>query len=564
MKKPSATERSFLILCIVLGVVQAWIGRYAMNSDGVSYLDIADAYFRRDWTAAINAYWSPMYSWFLGLALYLLRPSLWWEFTVVHLVNFVIYVFALFSFRFLIHSVVQANENSAAASSNFIPLPEDALLAVGYALFLWCSLVLIDLGKVTPDLLIAALVFLIGGYLLELRVHHSYWKFAMFGALNGAAYLSKGVMFPLGFGFLAILLFSGKISRARIAGVLLSAVVFLFVCFPFIYALTKAKGRFTYGDTGRLAYAAMVNPSTPQIHWQGEPSGSGTPRHPTRKLMEDPPVFEFGEPVRGTYPPWDDPSYWNEGLQWHFRLRSQLRVLIESAFAYEKLLVGESGIIAGAFILLWFGGKPAGAAIMANWPLMAVATLGLAAYSLVLVLPRYIAASMVVLWVAIFAGVRLPGNSETDGSTIKREAVAKYVCAAVAFTILLSVAGHLAGTAYTDLTVGAEASSKDQVKAAEGLVSLGLQPGDKVAVVGYGLINHWARLGRLRIVAEVAPENPTREFWNSFPARRNAAYERLKAAGAKAVIAWDPPASAIGPEWKQVSDGHYYAYLFSK
>ena len=34
-----------------------------MISDGVSYLDIGDAYFRGDWKAAVNAYWSPVYSW---------------------------------------------------------------------------------------------------------------------------------------------------------------------------------------------------------------------------------------------------------------------------------------------------------------------------------------------------------------------------------------------------------------------------------------------------------------------------------------------------------------------
>ncbi len=273
VKKLSATERSFLILCIVLAVIQSWICRHAMMSDGVSYLDIGDAYFRGDWSAAINAYWSPLYSWLLGFALYLLKPSMGWEFVIVHIVNLIIYIFALLSFRFFIHSVLRAvKEDTSATSDNCLALPESALLGVGYSLFLWCSLVLIDICKVTPDLLVAALVFLIGAYLVELRVRHSYWKFAIFGALNGAAYLSKGIMFPLGFGFLAILLFSGKISRGRISGVLLSLVVFLIVCFPFIYALSKAKGRVTFGDTGKLAYAALVN-----SEYSAEPLAGGSP-----------------------------------------------------------------------------------------------------------------------------------------------------------------------------------------------------------------------------------------------------------------------------------------------
>ena len=218
---------------------------------------------------------------------------------------------------------------------------------------------LIDVGWVTPDLLTAAIVFVMAGYLVDLRVHHSYWKFAVFGVLTGLAYLGKGIMFPLGFGFLAILLFSGKLSKRRIYGVLLSFGLFLLVCAPFIFALSKAKGRLTFGDTGKLAYAALVSPGTPQIHWQGQPAGSGTPRHPTRKLLDDPPVFEFGEPVVGTYPPWDDPSYWNEGVQPHVRLTAQLRVLVESGFACgERLFLGESGLLVGVLVFLFMGGEP--------------------------------------------------------------------------------------------------------------------------------------------------------------------------------------------------------------
>jgi hypothetical protein len=241
-----------------------------------------------------------------------------------------------------------------------------------------------------------------------------------------------------------------------------------------------------------------------------------------------------------------------------FRLRSQLRVLVESAFAYGKMFLGESGLIAGALIFFLLGGKPTRRAMASNWPLLAAAMLSIGAYSLVFVLSRYVGASMVLLWIAIFAGVRLP-----DG--LRMESVSKYVCAAVAFTILLSVAAHLADVAYANFTVGAEPSSKDQIKVAAELQSLGLRPGDKVAVVGYGLTNHWARLARLRIIAEAASGGPaSRDFWASSPERRNAAYECLQGAGARVVIAWGPPSSALDARWKQISDSQYYAYFFTK
>jgi Dolichyl-phosphate-mannose-protein mannosyltransferase len=557
VKRTLFTERSYLISCIVLGAAQAWICRYSRIPDGVSYLDIGDAYLRGDWAAAVNAYWSPMYSWCLGLALYLLKPSIWWEFITIHLVNLIIYLLTLFCFRFFLHSVLRALRQTTTESDDSVPLSEGALIALAYCLFLWCSLVLIEVGSVTPDLLLAAIVFLIAGYLVELRVHHSYRKFASFGALSGAAYLGKGIMFPLGFGFLAILLFSGKRSRARICGVLLSGVVFLMVCSPFIFALSKAKGRLTFGDTGKVAYAAMVSPGAPLMHWQGEPAGSGVPRHPTRKLMDDPPVFEFGEPVRESYPPWDDPSYWNEGLQARFRLRSQLRTLAFGALAYERFLLAEPGLLAGVLIFLFIGGKPTRRAIASNWPLLAAAGLSIGTYSLVLVENRYIAASFCLLFVAIFGGIRLPRDSGF-------ESVSKYVVAAIAIAILLTVAGHIVDNAYENLTVGPEPSGRDEVKAAVGLREMGLGAGDKAAVVGRGITNHWARMGRFKIVAEATSPGSSRDFWASSPERRNSAYECLSRTGARAVVAWDPPASALDPRWKRISDTDYYAYFFHK
>ena len=551
------TERTILIVCIVLGALQAWICRYQMISDGVSYLDIGDAYFRGDWSTAINAYWSPMYSWCLGLALYLVKPSIWWEFVTVHVVNLIIYVVALFCFRFFLRSVLRAlKESDTKGSDDSAALPESALLVVGYSLFLLCSLVLIGVGTVTPDLLVAAIVFLIGGYLIDLRFHHSYQKFAIFGALNGAAYLGKGIMCPLGFGFLAILLFSGRRSKTRVYGVILSTLIFLMVCAPFVFVISKAKGRLTFGDTGKLAYAGLVSPGTPQIHWQGEPGGSGTPQHSTRQVLENPRVFEFGEPIEGTYPPWDDPSYWNEGVQPRFRLRAQLRVLVESGFVYEKLLRRELGLLAGALILLFIGGRPTRRAIVANWPLLAVACLSLVAYSLVLVIARYIGASMVFLWLAIFAGIRLPKDE-------KLSRISKYVAVAVAATILVSVMGQIGDQAFTALTVGPEPSARDQIKAALGLESMGLRAGDHVAVIGSGTLNHWARLGRFKIVAEAAASGPAREFWATSRERQNLAYELLSKAGARAIIAWNPPSTQTD-HWKQISDTDYYAYFFAK
>jgi hypothetical protein len=227
--------------------------------------------------------------------------------------------------------------------------------------------------------------------------------------------------------------------------------------------------------------------------------------------------------------------------------------MLKSAVTYEKLLLGASGLIAGFLFFLFIGGQPTRRALAANWPLLTLAGLGLGAYSLVLVLPRYVGASMMLLWVALFAAVRAP----TDERWAR---VAKYVTLAVAATMLLLVLGHIADTAYTTMTVGATPAARDQVTAAVGLQAMGLRAGDKVAVIGDGGTNPWARLGRFRIVAEAASAT---NFWASSPEHRDAAYDCLRRSGARAVITWDPPASAKNPHWKQISGTNYYAYFFS-
>src|SRR5690349_2200928 len=60
----------FRLFAIGLGLlhVYAAIKSQSMNADGISYLDIGDAYFRADWANAINPVWSPLYSWILGFA----------------------------------------------------------------------------------------------------------------------------------------------------------------------------------------------------------------------------------------------------------------------------------------------------------------------------------------------------------------------------------------------------------------------------------------------------------------------------------------------------------------
>jgi hypothetical protein len=59
-------------------------------------------------------------------------------------------------------------------------------------------------------------------------------------------------------------------------------------------------------------------------------------------------------------------------------------------------------------------------------------------------------------------------------------------------------------------------STVQDLVAAEELHRMGAQPGDKVAVIGDGASAYWARLAKLRIVAEITDtNNGAKEFWSA-------------------------------------------------
>ena len=208
----------FWCLAILLGALDAWSARFSMKPDGISYLDMGDAYLRGDWHSAINAFWSPLYAWCLGFFLKVLKPSAYWEFPVVHLVNFLVYLGALVSFDFFLRSFIDCQKKSekSALRDEEVVLPEWAWWALGYSLFIWTSLKLITIRVVTPDICVAAFVYLASGLVLKIRSGSATLrKFAILGIVLGFAYLAKAVMFPLSFVFLAVAGFSyGNLWKA--------------------------------------------------------------------------------------------------------------------------------------------------------------------------------------------------------------------------------------------------------------------------------------------------------------------------------------------------------------
>jgi 4-amino-4-deoxy-L-arabinose transferase-like glycosyltransferase len=559
-----------------------------MGADGIAYLDIGDAYWRGDWAAAVNAMWSPFYSWLTGLALRLFQPSPFQEFTVVRLLNFALYLLSLAAFVFFLRALerfrqTRMDDDPAAASADSATqpdaLPRRAWLVFAYALFVWTSLSMNRVARTSPDVLVSALVFVASALLLRVRLRRAGWlAFALLGLTLGVGYLTKTFMFPLAFVFLAAALFAYGNLRRALPRVALALLVFLAVSAPFVVALSRAKGRLTIGDTGRLNYAWHVNGTTPFIHWQGESTGgssssssSGTPAHPTRKLSDAPALYEFGSPVAGTYPPWYDPTYWYEGVRARPSLSRQLKAVARNALlAYQFLFYRffPGALVAVLFILFYMSRGRARdiARDAARYGfLLAPALVASACYLAIHFEQRYFAPFVVVIGMSLFAAVRVPPTPEA-----RRLTGALVFVTLVAFA--LSLGYYSARDLYSsvrDLAPGHGARVDVQWQVAEELRRLGLRPGEPVASIGNTMFHAWPRLARVRVVAEISTRTngggDVEKFWAGDAALKARVLETFARTGARVIVAEGIPAWASGADgWQRIGATHFYVYVLPR
>jgi hypothetical protein len=553
-----------LIIGLLLGTLQAWASRYTISSeDGIAYLDIGEAYWKGDWAHAINAQWSPAYSWILGLTLGVLRPSSYWEFPTVKLINFLIYLFAFGCFEFFLRRLRKFYVGRISASgSSFLEISEDQWWLLGYSLFAWFALKWIAVSTDTPDMLAAAFVFLSVGIIVNLEERKQQWfDFARLGLFLSLGYLSKTVMFPLSFVFLAVASLSVANFRKALLQTLLALFVFGLIAGPFIAAISQNKGAFTYGGTGKLNYAWLINPGRYVIrdhHWQGGPPGSGIPDHPTRQIFDAPAAFEFATPIGGTYPPWYDLAYWYEGIIVKFNFLRQLHVFIaNSAFFFQSFL---GTLISGYLILIAFGDRDLCSIreLRTSWKLLVPAVAGLAIYSISSDLQltylrtqpstRLIAVFAVLLFAGVFSSVRLPNSPGAN----------KLVASLTLATIVV-VGGSLCFDAFGEFEDG-RASKPVNWEISEELKKMDLKPGTTIAHLGFKEYN-WARLARLKIVAEI-PE--AEAFWTANSTTRSEAIEKIRQTGARVIV--QNPGLKISKHtldqegWRQIGNTDGYVY----
>jgi 4-amino-4-deoxy-L-arabinose transferase-like glycosyltransferase len=547
----------FRMLAIGLGMlhVYAAIKSQSMNADGISYLDIGDAYFRADWVNAINPVWSPLYSWILGFANFIIRPSMQWEFPVVHLVNFIIYLIALSSFEFMWKRI-----RSYEASNESYVIHDFWWWTLGYLLFIWISLSLIEVWAVTPDMLMEVFVFLAAGLIAGMRAKEgNRWSFASLGLILGLGYLSKSFMFFIAIVFLAIAWLVQKRSQRKI---LLAAGIFVLISLPFTLLISEKRGKFTIGEAGTVTYLRYVN-GMPFPHWQGDPQRGIILTHPSRIVHQSPPVYEFSGPIGGTYPISTDPSYWYEGVEPRFDIKGLFARLLASGSIYAELFLHQQGILVACIFALYMmrqGGTYTLHETLKRWVLIIPALIAFGLYGTVLVEGRYVGVFILLFWADILANVRLP-NAPVHGLWLGAlSSIAAF--GLLANIILFNLDGFTRLNPSWQSGLGATAApAAKPLAVARALQELGVRQGDKVGVIGYAYDSFWARLARVRIVAELLEVD---EFWRGDEALRQSVLQAFASTGAKAVILEDVPGDAYLEDCYRVGKSNYYIYVFAE
>ena len=585
---PLRLRAAFWILCLGLGLIQAWQYRHLLPSDGLSYLDIATAYWSGDWKVAINAHWSPLYSWLIGFVLAAFHPAPSWEATAVHLLNIAILGFTIACFDFFLCELNRFEATRSKPDGDAVRMRGWALVAVGYALFMWSAIDLITVQTVTPDLCVAGFAYAAFGLLIRIRRGMGgLWTALLLGTALGLGYLAKAAVFPLAPVFLVAAAFAAR-GRAARWRVFASALVgFLVIAGPFVVVLSRTKGRLTFGETAKYNYARHVGGIVVAVHWRGEPAGTGLPAHPTRKIMEAPAVYEFAEPVGGTYPPFQDPSYWYEGASYNFRLGRQVLVALRNVMLYARLLLGgpvpaaralDHGILLLLVVLVFVGGKamPSARIFARHWYLQIPVAAALSMYALVHVEARYIGAYLGVLLVVAFASLRLAATPES------RRLVG--VASLLVLALWLVPSAYSAVRLLPRLLRGQDPSGEVfQSRIAENLRHIGVRPGDRLGFIGEGFRFHWARMLGARVVAEIRQvQAPHREvgyadasevkaaaagssdvdvFWGTDAAIRRRALAAFRSVGVSAVVSDRMPSDALAEGWTRIPDTTYGVYL---
>jgi hypothetical protein len=595
---PSSTTRRLLAVFLVLLAPVAWLAMrfdpYQIDGDAVAYMDLADLIHARHWHAVVNGYWHPLYPACLALGQVLFHPARTNELGAYYVINFFIFLAEAVAMLAFVGALVRLR--TRVLTPTVVLETGEPLLSLHALRFLGLGLLVIavqrelSMGKVRPDALLQALMLAgLAALMAVLTTETTAATLgcaALMGVFFGLAYLTKSFAFAVGLLSLLVLLGAGLwLQRRRLRWALMVCLLFLIpfgaLTGPYIAALSHKYGHLDFGDSGALNYA-WYSGDTEKMHLEPSMTGEfGTATvhlvHPEQQLHASPGIYSYRAVPNGTYPDWFDPSYFNQGVKPHVRLRPLLKRDSRNAVLVVRYLFNHPEAWILLLLSLVLGARFRLLRLRRNGFWLPVTVLGLAMwaiYGLVNIEERYVTLAYFAVLLPLFAALRAPEPGPDQGveETPAGEAWPHRAASAMVVLLAFLALGESVRIAFDERRVqppGVPAWRSPEIfGAATGLAALGVTPGSEIACMGTTacLYDHyWARLDGLRITTEIYAPDPKNllEAWEDLP-NREQVVATLRGQGAKVLVAHfnfgrRSRASAAAMGWRQLGDTAFYA-----
>ena len=300
---------------------------YALDGDGMAYMDVADLIRAHHWAGVVNGYWHPFYPALLSIAQRVFHTTRANELHAYYILNYLIFLASVVAMLAFVSALVNLRRRmtpNADQNAGATPLlGMEALQLLGVALLVIATGRELSMATVRPDALLQALMLAAFAMLLQSFVSESLIYAPAMGFFFGLAYLTKSFAFLIALISIALMmLFQGWVQKRKpvrvIAAGALAFVVFAAIAGPYIGALSRQKHRFDFGDSGALNYAWYVS-GTVKMHIEPSMSADfGSAKvnliHPEQQLLAQPGIYSYRAEPYGTYPAWFDPTYFHERI----------------------------------------------------------------------------------------------------------------------------------------------------------------------------------------------------------------------------------------------------------
>ncbi len=592
----SQTLRRALLAYLALLVPIAWLAMkfapYALDGDGMAYMDDADLIRAHHWAGVVNAYWHPLYPALLALAQRVFHVTRWNELHAYYVLNYGIFLASVAALLAFVSALIKLrrrmtpNADQNAGASPLLSM--DAMQLLGVALLVIATGRELSMATIRPDALLQALMLAAFAMLLQSFASESLFYAPAMGFFFGLAYLTKSFAFLIALLTIALMmLFQAWVQRRKplrvIAAGALAFVVFAAIAGPYIAALSKQKHRFDFGDSGALNYAWYVS-GTVKMHI--EPSmradfGSAKVNliHPEQQLLAQPGIYSYRAQPYGTYPAWYDPTYFHERIVPVFNAKRLIHRDVRNVVLSFRYLLNHPEAWILLALLLACGARFGFTHARTNrrhwrhsvfW--VPPVALGLAIwgiYGLVNIEERYVTLAYLILVLPIFAALVFTAESTPDDNPWPRRTAAAMV-AVLAFLALGETLRVALDNRRNESGAGLAAGwvKPNIVEAAKGLNALGVGHGDEIACMGtIACLNdpYWMRLADVRVLTEVYNPDATHllEEFEGLPNRQQVE-DVLKAQGAKVVVAAFDPGAMTGRTpasagWIRLGESDLYA-----